>query len=190
MHLSRLGPLIGAALLLPPVLSGCSESLPTSGPVQFEGADLDQWSYVRADKGDTVVFGALLVRNDGKKTASLAEARLTGPGEKVYDEGATISEVKVRDVSGGQELVGAAQWPFEHYADDAVDLDGFELKPGGSAELLFIVKVDEEGHWFWPTSELTYSVDGDKWEAKASTGFLICPSDRDRECDEPTGKAG
>ncbi len=189
MQLTRLGSSVGALLLLLAVLSGCSEPLSADGPIQFEGAEFDQWAYVLADEGDTVVFGALVVRNEGDKPASLVEARLTGPEKKVFSDGATISEVKVRDVSNGEDLVGAAQWPYEHYADGAVDLDGYELEPDASAELLFIVEIDKSGHWFWPKTELTYSIGDDEWAAKASTGFLICPMDPDRECNPPTGGA-
>lgn len=160
--------------------------MPTDGPIQFEGADLDQMAYVLADEGDDVVFGALVIHNDGDKPASLVGARLTGPDEKVFDDGATISELKVRDVSDGRDLVGAAQWPYEDYADDAADLKGYKLQPDATAELLFIVKVDEGGHWFWPKTELTYSIGDDKWRAETSTGFLICPMKPERQCNPPT----
>lgn len=185
MDRSRLGSSVGAALLLLPVLSGCSGSLPTDGPVQFDGAGFEQWAFSRADKGDQVVFGALTVTNEGDEPASFKEARLTGPDDAVIDDGATINEVRVREVGDGKDLVGAGDWPYEDFANDSVDLAGFKLQPDETAELLFIVTVEKVGHWFWPNTELTYSIGDDKWEAKAKTGFLICPPSLDRDCEKP-----
>lgn len=185
MHRSRLGPSVGAPLLLLLILSGCTESLPTDGPVQFDAGNFDQWAFTRADKGDKVVFGALTVTNDGDKPASLDEARLTGPDNEVIADGATIREVRVREIDDGDDLIGAGDWPYEDYADDSVELSGFKLEPDQTAELLFIVTVDQVGHWFWPKTELTYSIGDDKWDAKTTTGFLVCPPDMNRDCDKP-----
>lgn len=179
---------VGAALLLLPALAGCSESLPTDGPVQFDGADLDQWSFSHANKGDQVVFGALTITNHGDKPASFKEARLTGPDGKVVDDGATVSEVRVRELDDGQDLVGAGDWPYEDFAEESVELSDFTLQPDETAELLFIVTVEKVGNWFWPNTELTYSIGDDEWEAKAKTGVLICPPDLGRECNPPASK--
>lgn len=170
------------------VLSGCTGSLPTNGPIQFEGADLEQLSYSHADKGERVVFGALTVTNDGDEPASLEDARLTGPDDTVVDDGATLTEVRAREVRDGRDLVGAGPWPYESFADESVELKDFTLRPGVTVELLFIVTVEEVGHWFWPSTELTYSIGDLTWVARTRTGALICPPDLDRECDPPTSE--
>lgn len=129
-----------------------------------------------ADKGQRVVFGALAVTNDGDHPATLDSAQLTGPSSEVVDDGATVSEVRVLDVTGGKDLVGAGPWPYEDYERDSVPLDGYEVAPNSQAELLFVVDVEESGNWSWPQTQLTYQSEGETYTIRTNTGFLICPT--------------
>jgi hypothetical protein len=153
------------------------------GPVAFMADEgFHQTAYVHADGGQTVVFGATSVRNEGDGAATLNAGSLTG--DDVTDDGANVAEVRVLDITGGGDRVGAALWPFEHYARNSVPLQGFELPPGGEVELLFVVKVDQSGLWHWPQTLLEYQSGGTDYETRTNTGFLICPRSAD-ECDPP-----
>lgn len=156
------------------------------GPVSFDSEDgAEQYAFVRADKGQQVVFGVLGVTNHGSQPATLDAAALTGPDGEVLDDGARLTTVLARDAPDGVDFVGAAVWPYEDYADGAKPIEGYELAPGATAELLYIVAVDEQGHWFWPRSEVTYYSNGKSYRDSTSTGFLICPPGVDRSCDVP-----
>lgn len=144
-----------------------------------------QWAFARAGTGEDVVLGALTVRNRGDDPATLTAARLTGPDGAVADAGARVLEVMVRDVSDGQELVGAARWPFEDFARGAVPLDEHRLGPGRRVELLVVVRVEDSGHWFWPDTEISWRYDDEDHVSTVSTGFLICPPDRTTPCGPP-----
>ncbi len=147
------------------------------GPVNFTADErFVQTAYVHANGGQRVVFGATSVRNDGDAAATLAAGKLEGNG--VVDAGADLVEVRVLDISGGGDLVGAARWPFEHYQRDSVPLHGFKLPPGGEAELLFVFSVERTGVWHWPQTVLNYKLDGKIYQARTNTGFLVCPSNR------------
>ena len=165
--------------------SGTSTDVKADGPVAFlADAQFEQAAGFTADQGKKVVFGALAIRNDGNDVATLDAARLTGPSEKVVDDGAKVVEVRALDVTGGKDLVGAGPWPFEHYQRDSVPLKGYELGSKQEAELLFVVSIDKTGHWSWPETELTYTSDGEKYRIRISTGFFICPTS-DGDCNKP-----
>ncbi len=171
-------------------LAACSsesDASPTSreGPVSFVADDeFTQAASMLADEGQRVVFGALAVTNEGDHPATLHSAELTGPGSEVRDDGAKVSEVRVLDVTGGKDLVGAGPWPYEYYERDSVPLDGYEIAPDARAELLFVVDVEETGNWAWPQTELTYQARGETYTIRTNTGFLICPTTEDF-CDLP-----
>ncbi|GAA3667108.1 hypothetical protein GCM10022237_28850 [Nocardioides ginsengisoli] len=157
-----------------------------TGPVSFDSKDGgEQWAFVRAAKGQQVVFGALGVTNHGDEAATLTSAILTGPDDVVADEGARLATVLVRPVAAGADYVGAAVWPFKRYAEGAAPLEGYKLAPHATAELLYIVNVKEQGHWFWPRSEVRYTSGGKRYHDSTSTGFLVCPPGLDRSCDPP-----
>ncbi len=183
--------LVSALLLMalaPVVLvAGCGER--GRGPVTFGSqVGADQWAFVLAEgDGERVVFGALGVTNTGEEPATLLDGALTGPDDEVVDGGARLDEVLVREVGEGEDYLGAAPtWPVEEYADDAVPIAGYELAPGATVEVLYVVEVEEEGTWFWPRSEVTYTSDGDRYRDATSTGFLICPPDSQGACDRPS----
>ena len=132
----------------------------TDGPVQFEGGErFGSTAAVHADAGTAVVFGQTLVRNDGRKPATLTGASLGGEG--TVDGGAAVSQARALDLTGDRDLVGAAVWPFEDYRERSVPLAGYTLGPGGEAELLFVVMVEETGEWYWPRTRVQYDVDGE-----------------------------
>ncbi|UUW88418.1 hypothetical protein ABFU82_08025 [Nocardioides sp. WV_118_6] len=178
---------IVAALCLLALLGACSDRAATmAGPVRFDAPDdVDQWAFMRADAGRQVVFGILGLTNHGDRPATLVGADLTGPSDEVVDDGARLTQVLVRDVSADDDYVAAGPWPYEHYGDDAVPLEGYELAPAATVEVLFVLAVDEVGHWFWPRTEVHYTVDGLDLADRTSTGFLICPPGVDRSCDPP-----
>ncbi|WGX95445.1 hypothetical protein [Nocardioides sp. L-11A] len=183
--MTKLLPAAMAVVLLAGIatsLAACSSeknALPTSreGPVSFlADDDFTQAATMLADKGQRVVFGALSVINEGDHSATLDRAMLTGPRSEVSDEGAKVSEVRVLDVTGGQDLVGAGPWPYEYYERDSVPLSGYAIAPDAQAELLFVVDVEESGNWSWPQTQLTYRSQGETYTIRANTGFLICPT--------------
>lgn len=181
-----------AALCALALLAACSDHGATSGrgPVRFDsedGADegVSQWVGIHARAGQQVVFGMLGVTNHGDRTAALDGAALTGPGDEIVDDGVRLAKVLVRDASHGEDYVGAGIWPFEHYPDDAVPIEGYELAPDATAELLYIVDVEDEGYWSWPRSEVTYTADGRSYRDATSTGFMVCPGDLAARCDAP-----
>ncbi|MFJ9315654.1 hypothetical protein ACIRN4_15800 [Pimelobacter simplex] len=178
--------LLACCLVLIALLAACSDRAGTAGgPVRFGAPDdVDQWAFMRAGAGRQVVFGLLDLTNHGDRPATLARAELTGPAEEVVADGAHLAEVLVRDVEPEDDYLGAGPWPYEHYGDDAVPLEGYELAPAATVELLFVLTVDEVGHWFWPRAEVRYTVDGTRFADRTSTGFLICPPEV-QACERP-----
>lgn len=174
------------ALCLLALLGACSDGAGTAaGPVRFDAPDgVDQWAFMRAGAGHQVVFGMLGLTNHGDHPATLAGADLTGPSDQVVADGARVAEVLVRDVSADDDFVAAGPWPYEHYGDDAVPLKGYELAPDATVEVLFVLTVDDVGHWYWPRAEVRYTVDGTRFADRTSTGFLICPPEV-RDCERP-----
>lgn len=169
------------------VLGGVGWAATRPGPVRFdtEGTEGSAWAYALAGAGQRPVFGLLGVTNHGDRPAVLRDARLTGPSDEVVDGGARVVQVLVRDAPAGEDYLGAApDWPAEHFADDAVPLEGHVLAPGATVEVLYVVAVDVDGHWFWPRSELTYTSGGRRHRTSTSTGFLICPPEV-RACERP-----
>ncbi|AIY17737.1 hypothetical protein GUY44_06855 [Pimelobacter simplex] len=176
-----------AALCLLALLGACSDRPGTAaGPVRFDAPDgVDQWAFMRAAAGHQVVFGMLGLTNHGDRPAVLARADLTGPSDEVVADGARVAEVLVRDVSADDDYVAAAPWPYEHYGDGTVPLEGYELAPAATVEVLFVLTVDDVGHWYWPRTEVRYTIDGIGYTDRTSTGFLICPPGVERSCDPP-----
>ena len=155
--------------------SSTADGLPTDGPVQFPGADdYVENSGLEAKAGDTVVFGATPVENNGDADATLTSAALT---EVSGDRNASLRTVRVVDLTHGGDMVGAAQWPFEDYRQRSVPLKDYVLAPGDQAELLFIVDVTTSGMTEWRTSELRYTANGRPYAAVADFGFQVCPTD-------------
>ena len=97
---------------------------------------------------------------------------------------AGVPAVRVRDISGVGDLIGGAPWPFDDYARRSVPLDGCSLPPSGEAELLFVIRVDETGEWYWQTTMLRFTANSVAHEVKTAFGFLVCPTDVGR-CDVP-----
>lgn len=70
------------------------------------------------------------------------------------------------------------------------ELRGFTLKPDRKrVEILFILRVLREGHWFWPKTKVTYSYKGDTKTLTVDNGLAICaPSTAACESNEFSGK--
>jgi hypothetical protein len=154
---------------------GGASSAATDGPVRFEGSErYSQFASFAAQPGNRVVFGATLVQNTGTARATLTSADLT---EQSADAGAELRSVRVIDLSDGGDMVGAAQWPFEDYAQRSQPLKGFALRPGSEAELLFVVDVAGAGKTEWTVSELQYDVGGTPFVTSAQFGFHVCAGD-------------
>jgi hypothetical protein len=144
----------------------------TDGPVRFEVSErYTQFASFAARPGDRLVFGASLVENTGSGAATFTSADLT---DQSADAGAEVRSVRVLDLSDGGDLVGAARWPFEDYAQRSEPLRGFTLPAGGEAELLFIVGVAGAGRTEWQASELHYTAGGTPFVASAQFGFHVC----------------
>lgn len=131
-------------------------------------------SGVAARDGDTVVFGAATVRNDGDTAAVLRDAFLVGD---VPAEVAEVVEVRALDLTRHDTgPVGAARWPFERYPQLSEPLDGFTLEPGAEAEVLIVVQVHGTGvDAVWPQTVLEYDQSGRRNAARAYAGFQVCP---------------
>jgi hypothetical protein len=168
-------------------LLGCDQGRgdseqPTAGDVRFLSDEgVVQTAGVHADAGSTVVFGATAVRNYGLDPAILEAGSLLGAPAK---DSAAVVAVRVREISGGGDLVGGALWPFEDYAERSAPLEGYSLAPSGEAELLLVIRVANTGEWYWPTTMLRYTANGVAHEVETSFGFLVCPTDVER-CDVP-----
>ncbi|MBU2697441.1 hypothetical protein [Pimelobacter sp. 30-1] len=180
------GCLVGVAALAV-ALTACTPNRPPGtrieGPVALlADPEARQAAGMHVEGGATVVYGALAAENQGDELAVLTSATLTGTRGRFTDEGVRIVEVRARDVTGGRELVGAARWPYEDYADDSVPLAGYRVEPGDSVELLFVVEVLETGYWGWPQTQLDYEADGGDYTVRVSTGFFVCPR-ADDQCD-------
>jgi hypothetical protein len=175
-----------AALLVAflPLLAACTGSDPglqpgdepeSGGPVAFTADHrVVQNAGMRAHAGQTVVFGAATVRNHGTKPATLTAASLEGT--PTGDGAARLATVRVVDVTDGGDLVGAAVWPFEDYGKRSVPLEGYTLKPGDEAELLFIVDVQRTGVRYWPRTSVRYDSEDVSYQDETPLGFVVCPS--------------
>jgi hypothetical protein len=172
--------------LLVVVLTSCDGSegpdptsnAPTNGPVQFPGADIIQRAGMHSAKGEQVLFGATTVVNKGDSTAILSAAELVG---EISPSAAEVIEIRViglGEAPGTGDLLGASSWPARGYREwwqDAAHVDGAQIKAGEAAELVFVVKVNETGDWYWPKTALDYSVDGTAYSAVTNFGFQVCP---------------
>ena len=173
-------------LLVLPGLTACDErsgtdpvaSAPTNGPVIFQGAKIVQRAGMETDAGRQVLFGALVVENQGDEPATLQSAQLVG---EVDSSAASVEEVRVRDLGeapGGGDIVGATKWPNPEYEElwrTSVPIDDAELEPGHAAALMFIIEVNKTGDWYWPKSSLDYDVAGEQFSALTNFGFQVCP---------------
>ena len=176
-----------ALLVVIVLLVGCSvgdatlQGVRMSGPVDFVGDErIEQAAGVYAKPGQTVVFGATVVKNAGESAVELTEGTLDGD----VPAGARLLEVRVIDLASGPgDLVGAAVWPFEDYAERSVPLDGFSLAGGAEAELLYIVQVLDRGAWRWSGAGVRYLSDSGEFRAETNFGFEICAALPD-ECAE------
>jgi hypothetical protein len=183
-----------AALLVValPMLAACSGNAPgtepddrqaTGGPVAFvDDPHFVQTANVEAIAGQKVVFGATTVRNHGTKPATLTAGTLDG--KPVGDGRARVSSVRVVDVTSGGDLVGAAVWPFEDYRERSVPLEGYTLKSGAEAELLFVVDVAKTGQWYWPKTSVHYDSGAVSYQDETQFGFMVCPRGADT-CEPP-----
>lgn len=155
----------------------------TDGTVVFsEDPLIVQTAGIKADAGQRVVFGATAVKNTGPWVAVLEGASLEGD---VLEAQSSVVEVRVLDPEDNEnELVGAAQWPFEDYEELSESLPGYRLESGGEAELLFVVRVERSGDWHWPVTTLSYSIGEDQFEVSSKFGFQVCPT-TERQCPPP-----
>lgn len=164
--------------------SGDAVDPTTDGPVVFPGNDISQRAVIEAEPGQVVVFGAATVKNEGSAPVELIEADLVGD---VSAAAAEVIDTRVIDLGRRPaELVGAAVWPFEDYADRSVPLEGFELAGGSEAELLVLVEVNDEGSWVWPRTRVRYLHDGETYQAETRFGFHIC-AEAPAECAKDRG---
>ncbi|MEZ5194048.1 MAG: hypothetical protein R2734_17200 [Nocardioides sp.] len=103
-----------AGLALVVALGGCADAPHSTSPsgeydglVRFAGAEVVQTSGVCLRRPRLVAFGATLVENTSDQPATLREAVLLPSGA----EGARLVRVLVRDVSHGEDMLGAGPWP-------------------------------------------------------------------------------
>jgi hypothetical protein len=163
------------------VSPGSSRAFDGRGPVQFIAGETEvQAASVTATVDQLVVFGANVVRNRSDQPVVLDEAELTG---EVGELGAHVVAVRVMDpADNGNDLVGAARWPFENYRALSEPIDGYELGPRQLAAVLFIVKVERPGDWQWRTTQVEYTADGRRFRTRSGFGFMVC-APATRRCD-------
>lgn len=172
--------LVAALAVGASTLTGCESDSPgtqAEGPVAFQAdPEIGQYSSSYVDQGAQMVYGLLTVLNSGDDPATLTGAKLTGPPDEVADAGVTVSDVRVYDVTGGKEIVGADRWPTEPQSQGSVPLEGYQLAPDAEVELLFVVKVTKTGHWGWPQAQLDYEAGGTDYTIRIGAGYYVCPS--------------
>ncbi|MCR6029856.1 hypothetical protein GGQ22_00180 [Nocardioides sp. zg-579] len=175
---------IGAALVLPLVLLGCSGSAGDDvgrarvGPVTFDLGGGRVVSGMRASAGERVIHGAATVTNAGDEPAVLRAGDMLG---SVDPADAGVIDVRVVDLGpapGAGDLLGAAPWPtpgWRRWWRSAVPVEEAELPAGGTAEIIYLIEVRRTGQWLWPQSALDYEVGGTAYRAVADVGFEVCP---------------
>ena len=45
-------------------------------------------------------------------------------------------------------------------------LDGYEVPPGGVAQVVFLVEAVEEGEWLWESLDVDYSYEGSSYSVR------------------------
>jgi len=154
--------------------------------VSFPGSAVHHRAGWVGGSGVQAVYGATVVENHGGSPVRIDAARLVGD---VPTDAAGVTDTRVvilGPVPGRGDLVGATAWPLHkpflrtwwRRAEPAI---GATLGPNQAAELVYVVKVNEDGDWYWPQTALDYQVNGIAYTTSTNFGFQVC-SKKPREC--------
>ncbi len=142
------------------------------GPVRTES---DTTTSIRADIGQVVTFGGIILENYGKSPAILESIRIEPP----LDPAVTLVDVKVAGKDRGTGQVGAdVGFPTPHIRPETLRaLPGAVVPPGEhdwGVEVLMAFRLNQPGQFGFQHAVIDYRIGDKPHRIKVSDGFVIC----------------
>lgn len=155
---------------------------PDNGPVSFQGAEIASLSGFPGAAGSRVIYGGSTVSNTSSRPAEGVAGRLIGDVDPRDAEVVEVGLVDLGPLPGAGDLFGAGPRQsrlFQRIWSKATPVEAAEIPAGHTANVIYVIKVHHEGHWYWPEAALDYQVDGTTYTASAVRGFVVCPPKSD-----------
>lgn len=142
------------------------------GPVRTES---DTTTSIRADVGQVVTFGGIVLENFSDRPAELESIRIDPP----LDSGMTLVDVKVAGKDRGIGMYGAdAQFPPAGMPTAALHpLPGAIVPPGNDGwgvEILMAFRLNRPGQFGFRHALIDYRIGGKEHRIRVADGFVIC----------------
>lgn len=154
------------------ILTACSGKS-DAGPL-FVGEDLGRTESGGAwDTGTTISFGAPKIRNPTDNPILVKDITLR-PVEK--NPGVSVTAVYVINLTGISETSGlAVGFPPANQANHVfVPAAGATLQPNTWYQVLFVVRIDKDGEWVFPSFDISYEANRRGYKANAPDGLRLC----------------
>lgn len=125
------------------------------------------------DVGAVISFGVSLLKHEGNEDALITKVSLNSEQEA---PGVTVTAVYVVDITGAHEISALAdEFPPANEASlTFVPAEGATLVPGQTYQMMFVLRVDRPGEWFFPSYDLEYEVMPLRYSDTGGTGLRIC----------------
>lgn len=157
-------------LLIAALLAGCA--LVDNDPLHI-GGEFGTTVQITVDVGQQVAFGSLSIRNVTDDRFILTAARFV-PFDLTYGAPVTaVYAISSLDVNG---VLGGGRWPQDAGYPDAVlhPVAGYQLLPGHTVHLLFVLDVEEAGRWVYTGTEVDYVGSHGLYQGTAVNTFIVC----------------
>ena len=152
------------------------------GPLRTES---DTTTSIRADVGQIVTFGGIILENFSNRAAILESIRIEPP----LDPAVSLVDVKVAGKDRGAGMVGAdVGFPSPHIRPESLrPLPGAIVPPGDhewGVEVLMAFKLNRPGQFGFQHALIDYRIGEKRHRIRVSDGFVICGGpEYPRNCD-------
>lgn len=157
------------------LLAGCSGE-PSPPPLDLGEASSSSTG-LDVEAGTKVAFGLNMAKNMSAEPVVLNDVTLTGS----EDQTARVTDTWAVDFAGG-DLFTIGAWPTDRPLGALQEVDGFQLRPGGTAQIIFVIDVEDEGIWKWEGMTLTYSYQGQSYVGSSAHGLVLCAPVTSADC--------
>lgn len=125
------------------------------------------------ETGTVISFGAPKIRNPTSNTILIRKVSLTPETSK---PGATVTAIYVVDLTGIGETTGlGVGFPPSNQAQHTfMPATGATLKPNTWYQVMFVVHLDRDGEWTFPSFEITYEAGDRRYKATVHDGLRLC----------------
>jgi hypothetical protein len=154
-----------------------------SGPVR---TDSDTTTAIRAEVGEVVTFGGIVLENFSKRPAVLEAIRVEGS----LDPGISLVDVKVAGKDRGVGMVGADHGfpPASIRAEAFRPLAGAIVPPRQEdaewgVEVLMAFRLNRPGQFGFHHALVDYRVGGKRHRIRVNDGFFVCGGPEYPTCD-------